>query len=239
MRQLKVPSIQHLARMSGDDPEVVRKGLIYLFDNPPRSSYRVVERLMPDLLLFNQPLAELEKAVRRGERRPNFQEDFIEILRLARDHFEGIRADYVDAVTTRFYSAGRDLMIPFRPPVFFGQNGATALPWFSYWKRNPLNGTKLSLFVTVVRDILSEDPDLEDTRLDLLDFSAPSGSNERDLAVANMVDVPLLTAVETRERLEIFAEGFFRAQAEIASRVAEPSDRPSAPGMDGQIDLFD
>ena len=168
MKQLKVPSIQHLARMSADDPEMVRKGLVRLFDNPPRSSYRLIEQLMPDLLLFDQPLEDLERAVRMKERRPYFQDDFIEILHLCAEHFDGVKPDYVDAVTTRFYSAGRGLMIPFRPPVFWGLAGETALPWFSYWKRNPLSGTKLSLFVTLVRDILSEDPDLDEARLDLV-----------------------------------------------------------------------
>src|SRR5690606_1196744 len=127
----------------------------------------------------------------------------------------------------RHYAAGRGLMVPFDPPIIYGGADGMVFPWFSFWKSNPLSGERLSLFVTMVKEVLCDDPDLESANFQILDFSSPKGSLERKLSIINSSDVPILSSERKRDMLEVFAEGYFAALDELRNDpVADVKEAP-------------
>jgi hypothetical protein len=118
---------------------------------------------------------------------------------------------------------------------------AALFPWFSFWRQNPLANERLSLFVTLVDEILMQDPDLENARFEILDFSCPGPKIGRRLRVIDSRDIPRIDDTRKAEMLEKFAEGYFRALAELAGTPPPPSgDRPDDRATDpNQPSLFD
>ena len=104
-------------------------------------------------------------------------------------------------------------MVPFEPPMIYGVGGQLYFPWFSFWRQNPLARERLSLFATLVDEVLLQDPDLETARFEVLDFSAPNG--ERELTVIDAREIPRIDEAKKLQMLSTFAEGFFLAQAEL------------------------
>ncbi len=237
-KRLSVPSLQHLARTWFDSPQLITKEYVKLAENSPTFSYQALFSAVRDLLLFGQPYDDIVEGIKRGVGREKIRDNFLEVLPLIRNHFDGIRPDYIQPVSTRYYSAGRGLMVPFRPPIFYGIGGQTFFPWFSFWKRNPLTDKRLALFTTLVKEMLRDDPDLEDAQFEVLDFSAPKGSKERELVVHDASKIPVIPEEEVVEMLAAFAEGFYKAQEEIdrkSRREDRDDDRPFDPN---QPDLF-
>ena len=120
--------------------------------------------------------------------------------------------------------------------------GKLYFPWFSFWKSNPLHDKNLHLFITLVDEVLRDDPDLEDCVFEILDFCCPAPGDARALSVTNAEDIPRVSDAEKRAMLEIFAEGFSKARAILADA---PKDQPpDQPGDDDrysddlQPDLF-
>ena len=132
-------------------------------------------------------------------------------------------------------------MVPFDPPLIYGERGRLHFPWFSFWRSNPLAGERLSLFVSVVEDVLLQDPDLEEAHFVILDFSAPKLNQPRDLRVIDAHDIPRVSEATKVEMLSVFAEGYFLAQAELSSTAAaQGAEKPARkPGPLDQPDLFD
>jgi hypothetical protein len=99
----------------------------------------------------------------------------------------------------------------------------------------------LSLFVTLVDEILMQDPDLESARFEILDFSCPRPNMPRTLRIIDARDVPRVSEQQKNVMLETFAEGYFQAR-EILSGKTFPDrgkkDKPSKYDSD-QPDLFD
>ncbi len=101
---------------------------------------------------------------------------------------------------------------------------------------------RLSLFVTLVDEILMQDPDLEAARFEILDFSCPSIRQPRELRIIDARDVPRLDERRKIGMLECFAEGYFRALEELAGAAPPP---PPGEGADDrapdpdQLGLFD
>lgn len=239
MAKLKVPSAQHLARNWEDTPKKVQKGLVRLVRNPPTFSYSPFFGFVRDMLLFGITEEQVELAIRNKVKRPSVQANFLELLPLLASHFAHETPAYVTGVERRYYAAGRGLMVPFDPPIIYGGPGRLVFPWLSFWKSNPLAGERLSLFVTMVREILSEDPDLENADLQILDFSAAPGSSERALTVIRATEIPSLSESRKTEMLETFAEGYFAAQAELSNSPADVAEGESADGDPDQPGLFD
>lgn len=242
MANLKVPSLQHLSRNWRPTPERVQRTLVKLVKHSPTFSYDPLSSAARDLILFKQPYNEVAEGIRRAIKRPGVRDNFLSVLPLIDSHFRNEAPSYVQAVATRFYPVGRDLLVPFTPPLVYGSGGRLKFPWFSYWRSNPLAGKTLSLFVTVVDEVRRQDPDLEDADFQILDFSVPKGGKRRELVVINACDVPRLSEPEMREMLAIFADGFLRAKAELASGGSGPGKREGkkreAPPPD-HLDLFD
>ena len=126
-------------------------------------------------------------------------------------------------------------MVPFEPPMIYGVGGQLYFPWFSFWRQNPLARERLSLFVTLVAEVLLQDPDLETARFDVLDFSAPNG--KRTLSIIDATTIPRIDDARKIEMLSTFADGFFQAQEELRRTTQKDADKserkrdPSQPGF--------
>jgi hypothetical protein len=236
MPELKVPSVQHLARNWRDNPDRVKKILVRLATNPPRFNYNPLFAAITDLFVLNVPYEQVVEGICRGIKRQAVRENLLGVLPLIRDHFAGISPDFYQSVDRRYYPVARGLMVPFDPPMIYGVGGQLYFPWFSFWRQNPLAKERLSLFVTLVEEVLMQDPDLETARFEVLDFSAPNG--KRELTVIDARNIPRVDDARKLQMLSTFAEGFFQAQAELrGTPQAEAKDKgdekrdPNQPGF--------
>lgn len=88
-----------------------------------------------------------------------------------------------------------------------------------------------------------QDPDLENARFEILDFSRPSPKLPRTLKIIDARDIPRLNESRKTEMLESFAEGYFKAKAELAGRHSaenkEDRQNDTAERDSGQLSLFD
>ena len=100
MPELKVPSLQHLARNWRDDPVRVKKILVRLATNPPRFNYNPLFAAVTDLFVLHVPYDQVVEGITRGIKREAVRNNLLSALPLIRDHFAGISADY-------FYGAKR------------------------------------------------------------------------------------------------------------------------------------
>ena len=227
MSELKVPSLQHLARNWRDDPIRIKKILIKLATNPPIFNYNPLFAAVRDLLVLHVPYAQVVEGIRQGVKREEVRKNLLGVLPLIRDHFAGVAPDFFQLVDRRYYPVARGLMVPFEPPMIYGVGGQLYFPWFSFWRQNPLARERLSLFVTLVEEVLLQDPDLETARFEVLDFSAPNG--KRELTIIDARNIPRIDEAQKIEMLSTFAEGFFQAQAELRRApekdAAEGSDK--------------
>src|SRR5690606_436843 len=176
------------------------------------------------------------EGIRRGVKQPSVQANFLSLLPLIRDHFDGVSPTFVNDVAPRLYAVGRGLMIPFNPPLIYGLDGKLHFPWLSFWRSNPLAGERLSLFVTIVEEVLLQDSDLEDAKFSVLDFSAPTPKDSRVLTVVDAKEIPRVSSARKAEMLDVFAERFLAAKAVVAA--APPQDDKRGPDLDAnQIQL--
>lgn len=182
MTKLRVPTLQHLSRNWNQDPNWIGRVLVRLVQNPPTFNYELLFRLVRDLLLLGIPYADILRAV-QNIKRNDLRVRFLEILPLLRDHFDGVQPDYFQDIDPRLYAVGRGLMVPFAPPFIYGVGGQLYFPWLSFWRHNPIADERLSLFVTIVEEVLLSDPDLESAVFQILDFSASAAGKPRSLRI--------------------------------------------------------
>jgi hypothetical protein len=224
MVQLRVPSVQHLARNWRDDARTVAKALVRLALNPPRFNYNPLYGAVRDLLVLQVPYEQVEEGIRRI-RREGVRANLLGVLPLIRDHFAGVAPDFFQTIERRYYPVGRGLMVPFEPPMIYGVSGQLYFPWFSFWRQNPLAKERLSLFVTLVDEVLMQDPDLENARFEILDFSCPSPKLPRELRIIDAREIPRLDEARKTAMLAAFAEGYFLALAELAGASQQQGER--------------
>ena len=218
MANLSIPTLQHLARTWRKTPDKVEKVLLHLAENPPTFNYNPIYPATEEMLVFGTSLAQIAEGIRRGTSRDGLAKNYLELLTLIHRHFQHISPDFVNTVSTRSYSVGKNLAVPFTPPLVYGIGGQLYFPWFSLWRSQPLKGEPLSLFVTLVYEVLRQDPDLEEARFEILDFSAPKAGMPRELLVIDTRDIPVLPKAQKREMLAIYAEGFAAAKAKLAAK---------------------
>ncbi|MER8789988.1 hypothetical protein NKH71_19380 [Mesorhizobium sp. M0983] len=240
MADLRIPSIQHLARNWRSDPNVVARALVRLALNPPRFNYNPLYGAVRDMLVLGVPYDDVVKGIQKIKRE-KVRQNLLGVLPLIRDHFSGVSPDFFQTIDKRYYPVGRGLMVPFEPPMIYGVGGQLYFPWFSFWRKNPLANDRLSLFVTLVDEILMQDPDLETARFEILDFSCPSPKQARELRVIDARDIPRLDNHRKTEMLECFAAGYFRALEELAGPRPPPpggrqDDRAPDPNQPGLFD---
>jgi hypothetical protein len=240
MSKLKVPSLQHLARNWRNEPQQIKRLLLSLVENGPTFNYNPLFSAVRDMLIFRQPYAEIAEGIRRKVKRADVRDNLLGVLPLIRDYFDGVNPAFAQAVQRRYYPVGRGLMVPFDPPLIYGDGGRLHFPWFSFWRRNPLAGESLSLFVSVVADVLLQDADLEEADFIILDFSAPKSNGPRELTVIDAHAIQRVSEARKVEMLSVFAEGYFLAQAELSSTTTPSAEKPAdKPGPADQADLFD
>lgn len=221
MARLSVPSLQHLARNWRSDPLLVKKILVGLAKNSPTFSYGAIFVAVRDMLALGMSYEQVRKGIIAGVKRPDVLKNFLELLPLINHYFKGTSPDFVQSVGRRYYPVSRDLMVPFEPPLVYGLGGSLHFPWLSLWRSNPLSGEQLSLFVTIVDELLLQDPDLEAASFEILDFSVQKPKGPRELKVINARDIPRVSEKTKREMLEIYAEGYALAQKELAGHKEE------------------
>jgi hypothetical protein len=240
MAALKVPSLQHLARNWKESPHLVQRKLVELAHNSPSFNYDPLFGVVEDMLIFKQPYEQIVEGIKRAIGRPGVRDNFLGVLPLLRDHFENIRPRFVQSVSRRYYSVGRNLMVPFDPPLIYGDGERIHFPWFSFWRSYPIRDERLSLFVSVVQELLEQDPDLEKCKFVILDFSVPKSQHARTLRVIDASDVPRLSESKKDEMLATFAEGYWLAVAELKSEAGKGfgRDKQDGPETDGP-GLFD
>jgi hypothetical protein len=162
-------------------------------------------------LVLHVPYDQVAEGIRQIER-PSVRENLLSVLPLIHDHFAGVSPNFYQVIEKRFYPVGRGLMVPFEPPMIYGVGGQLHFPWFSFWRRNPLSNERLSLFVTLVDEVLMQDPDLESARFEILDFSCLGAKAPRTLRVIDAGEIPRVSDARKTVMLEAFADGFFEAQ---------------------------
>ncbi len=240
MAKLKVPSLQHLARNWKETPEQVHQKLVTLARHPPQFTYEPLFIAVRDMLVFGVPYDQVAEGIQRGEKRPWVRALLLEVLPLLRGHFDGLVPDQPPRkVARRYYPLARDIMIPFEAPLEFSIGGQVYFPWFSFWRSNPLADERLSLFVTLVEEVLLQDPDLDTAIFQILDFSRPVGEEKRSLLIVDARDIPRLTEAKKRAMLEIFADGYRLARDELGDIKREKKERSDEKRPDqNQSDLF-
>lgn len=240
MAELRVPSLQHLARNWHSDPKRISKELVRLALNPPTFSYNPLYGAVRDLLVLRVSYDQVVEGIKRGVKRKSVQDILLDVLPLIRDHFDGVAPDFVQQIERRYYPVGRGLMVPFEPPLVYGLGGQLYFPWFSFWRSNPLADERLSLFVTLVDELLLQDPDLESARFDILDFSAPKAKAPRELIVIDSRDIERVSDARKVDMLEGFVKGFVAAQDELAGKPKPRKDKgdDKHPPADDHPDLF-
>ena len=239
MAELKIPSLQHLARNWRAGPKLIRRSLVTLAKNPPIFNYTPLFLATRDFLLLNQPYEEVARGIRDHVKRDAVRSNYLGVLPLIRDYFEGVSPDFYQFVERRYYPVGRGLMVPFEPPMIYGVGGQLYFPWFSFWRSNPLEKERMALFVTLVDEILLDDPDLEAAKFEILDFSVPKNETDRALRVVDADDIPRLSDTRKREMLEVFVDGFFQAQEELRRGVTEKSQEQEEQVDPRQPSMFD
>jgi hypothetical protein len=225
MAELRIPSVQHLARNWRNDPALIARVLVRLALKPPRFNYNPLYGAVRDLLVLGVPYDQVVEGIRRT-RRTSVRNNLLSVLPLIRDHFAGVSPDFYQTIDKRYYPVGRGLMVPFEPPMIYGVGGQLYFPWFSFWRRNPLAKERLSLFVTMVDEVLMQDPDLEGARFEILDFSCPSPKEQRRLVVVDAQDIPRIDEARKKQMLEVSAEGYFQAVAALKDGPTPAADEP-------------
>lgn len=211
--------------------------------NPPRFNYSPLYDAVRDLLVLGVSYEQVVQGIRRITR-ATIRENFLSVLPLIWDHFAGISPDFCQTVERRYYPVGRGLMVPFDPPMIYGVSGNLYFPWFIFWRQNSLAQERLSLFVTLVDEVLMQDPDLEHARFQILDFSCPDRTESRTLTVIDAREIPRVNEERKTKMLEAFAEGYLLAVAILSGRTGQdpPADsrRDERDGPDpNQPGLFD
>jgi len=240
MKKPSVPSAQHLARNWQPTVKQTFDALIRLADHPPPFSYTRLLPLIQGLVVLRTPLDQLTDAIRRSVAKESVRDNFVELLSLIHTEFERREIEFAQPVAGRQYPVSRELIIPFVPPLVYGAKGQLVFPWFSLWRFNPLEGERLSLFVTLVYEMLMQDPDLENARFEIWDLSAPKFGAPRELRVTDARDIPLLPDLRKAEMLSVFIDAFRFAREHIASRPAPTPEQPRGglPPSDQSDDLF-
>jgi hypothetical protein len=240
MQELRVPSIQHLARNWRSDPARIARILVRLVMNPPRFNYNPLYGAVRDMLVLGVPYDQVVEGIRRIKRE-SVRKNLLEVLPLIRDHFAGVAPDFYQTIDKRFYPVGRGLMVPFEPPMIYGVGGQLYFPWFSFWRQNPLANERLSLFVTLVDEVLMQDPDLEAARFEILDFSCLGPKQPRTLRMIDAREIQRIGAARRAEMLDAFAEGYFRAVAALKrdSAATDDPDKDAPKADPDQPGFFD
>ena len=239
MPELNVPSLQQVMKNLHDNADTVRRGLVRTALNPPRISYRALHRATQDRVCFGVDLEQIEAGIRRVEKRPEHLKNLLEILRLIDEHFNTVEPDFPPIeVECRYYEIAPDIIIPFQPPLCYGIGGQLYLPYPNYWRKNPLRGKRLSVFITIVDEIREQEPDIEMARVHILNYGIPEDEPKRRLVVMDENEIPRVTRDELTATLQVFADGYRAARDELAGVRMEKDNKDERRPDPNQSELF-
>jgi hypothetical protein len=243
MPSLKVPSPAHLSLLYRETPEKVMKAQLALLNGAPNFSYQPLYKTMRGLLGAACSEKELLSAISKCALRADVREKYAELVPLIADYFCEKKIAYAIEVAPRFYPVARDLLVPFSPPLIYADDKGLCLPYFIFWKKHALRGERLSLFSSIVREILDEDPDLSHARFEVVDMSAGSDlgdkSGVRSLKVFSEEGIGKISKDRKRDMLSTFAEGFRRARQVAAGMPSKRKKREQMEKFDpNQIGLL-
>lgn len=218
MKKIKLPSLQHVARQWASTPDKVAQNLEKLALSAPPFSYEPMYSFVRGMLVMGDPVEQVCKAVRESRLHPTARKNFVELLPMIAQYFSIVNPDYALEVAPRFYPVGKELLVPFKPPLIYGRNGDMVLPWFVFWRLNPLVGENLALFVTLASEMMEQDPDLEDSSFRILDFSAPDAKTPRQLTVIDGNQIKRVSEERKNEMLDILVAGYQIAETNLLIR---------------------
>lgn len=236
MPNLKVPSPAHLSLLYRETPEKVMKAQLALLSGAPNFSYQPLYKTMRGLLGAACSEKELLSAISRCALRADIKEKYAELAPLIADYFSEKKIAYAIEVAPRFYPVARDLLVPFTPPLIYADENGLCLPYLIFWKKHALRGERLSLFASIVREILDEDPDLCDARFEVVDMSVGSDagnkSEARSLTIFSEDAIGKISKDRKRDMLSTFAEGFRRAKQVAAGMPSKRKGRDQREQLD-------
>ena len=221
MVKLRVPSVQHLARNWDVSPKKIEDAFVKMALNPPFFNYNALNDVARDSLLFGVSEEQIIKGIKSSEKRKRVRDVLLEVVPMIGQHFEGVVPDFVHDVAPSYYPIGRGFSIPFKSAFIYGVGGQVYLPWFVFWKNNPMNNEQFSLFVTLAKEIISQDPDLEGVKFEILDFSVKQKGGCRELRVIDSSSIPTFDRKTTAEMLAVFVEGFEGAENRLRKVKSE------------------
>ncbi len=238
-KKFSPPALQHLARSMQDTPEAVAKSLINAYLATPPFSYRFLGELIRQAMRGgNFSASQFDAAVRAKRMDERYQKIFLELTPLIHSHFGRLTAKFILPMPAQKYRVNQ-LEIPFRPPFVFGINDEMIIPWFIFWKTNPLTDKQYRLLATLLSELLSQDPDYRDAKILIYDFSAEIEGGERTLKIIDVASISKMSAEERDSALEIFIAGYELALAQIATMPAN-KDATKRKAVDtAQLQLLD
>lgn len=243
MSKPRIPSLMHAVRNWHPDPEQVRKALFDIGLHAPPFSYKFLFKLVYQQLKFNDSLEQLNECINRFEKREKYREDFIAAFQLVHDYFREVNPDSVQEVTGRFYPVARDLLVPFNPPITYTKNGKRILPLICFWKKKPPRGEKLALLITLVSEIIEQDPDLEDAEIHIISLATErikTDDGHKDVRVLKVVNGSTINRIDEPRKLvmlESIVRGYRLAKADLEHGI-KPADRPDNSIDPDQMPLF-
>lgn len=241
MKKISPPSLQNAVRLWDATPERVCKNCIRLYDSRISFSYQPVNKLLLHKARFGDSTVMLIRCVMEKEKREWVLEYYEKILTLYGEHIDALNPKFAVEVQGYPLKISRELSIPVLPSMLLGLDGGSILPIPILWSKNNLNEEQLRMLVTAVRAQMRRNPDIEDSRLQLWDFSKPSGEEDRRLRITDGDSISVFTDTEFNQRLEVLAKGISLAQLEIDRRVEQEISRErERPNVDhgNQVSLF-
>jgi hypothetical protein len=236
MSRVRVPTIQHAAGIWDPDPSRIAKKLLHLANKSPPFSYANLYKLAFDLMSRGVPYGQVLAAA-SGMRLPLARKNYLEILPLLRDYAISAGNVVVNNIVPRPYAIGRDLRILVNPPFMYFRDEAAHLPWFVFWKTNLFDERRLRLFITMLREVFKQDPDIDDASIHLVVCSARPLDGKRALQILDTSEIASFGRSERDEMLGIFAAGY--AQAVQAQAEGRGAVRDFEEKRDDTVDQFD
>lgn len=131
-------------------------------------------------------------------------------------------------LAARDYYIRRDIKIPVRPSLYFIENARAYIFWLQARKRFAPTQAQLGLLAAIIRDTYLRD-DFEEADVEILDLSAPTGSDARTVHRFHLVDFPFISPDEALSAFQRLADAHDELKREGFIRPARPSRPPPPP----------
>lgn len=241
MKKISPPSLQNAVRIWDPTPERICKNCIKLHDSQIPFSYQPINKLLLSKARFREETGALVHCIENKEKREWVLQSYVDILNLYGDEIDKLDPKFAVEIQGYPLKISRDLSIPVLSSILLGLDDTTVLPVPIFWSQNVLTNEQLRFLVTAIRAQMRRNPDIEDSRLQLWDFSKPSGEEIRRLRILEASSIQVFSDAEFHERLEILARGITLAQEVIDRREQKKSeDEMERPNIDfgSQASLF-